>query len=597
MSVGPEFYQEGVGFNYNSPYIQDMVRRGMLPPPPGGLEAYTPTVELSKVDENGVEDESSKTTCKLYSHVPEPVLPPLEVLQQMSAGNRKFSALEDFTDEDMNDMREEENRLKETVVLKSESSQDDLNKFASNGIFKMDLPDESSQSAPDATVTNRPQSVSPPTVQQQATTQPYNYNLYRNNNRVDMDMVLAYNQYRVSKNPLLASVLPVPMPDPEEQAINDYAYKILTIPGYHQYCTQMYIQQAQQIQNQRIQNIIDYGNPYGPNAPQYGNQYSGMNYYQQQQALAAQQQAQQQQGYQQQQMYQQQQPYYYQQQPMNYGYNYGYFPQRQMDYHDRLVMESGLLTGATDKIIIGGAGLPGFPGYTPPRQQFRSPADIQRAYNNEVKRQQKAIQEKCDIIKKISRAVHNSIGDITGDELEEFLDEQYTVKFDGVDDEVFKEVYEELKLRNKLLRLKPVIADTSWLETAYKIQKAYKDEFPDNMSMVEFFDRAGSLYRDSLIYLGNKRKKNGKAKYDSNKFKEILQRELGDPQYFRSALFSGNRDKDGNRIILDEHYGLSAEFSKETGRMKYHLERPDWVKSYEDKKADFFRACLNRDKG
>ena len=208
-----------------------------------------------------------------------------------------------------------------------------------------------------------------------------------------------------------------------------------------------------------------------------------------------------------------------------------------------------------------------------------------------IQQQQKAIEaaqkemrrKQSDMMKHISRVVHKALGDITDEaELEEHL-KQYD--YETVDTEV-NEICEQLRLRRRLINLKPVQPNYAWLSYAHKIQDSYKSKYPDDMSLAEFLDKAGELYRDSLIELNERKQRDGKLKYNSDKFKSIVDLHRSSSSYFNSAL-------SGKSVDIGD---LEIQLPNNGERPKMVLNMPSKLSEYAERRQKFIQACLNSGK-
>lgn len=187
-----------------------------------------------------------------------------------------------------------------------------------------------------------------------------------------------------------------------------------------------------------------------------------------------------------------------------------------------------------------------------------------------------------DALRSISRNVHNSLHDIEGKELEEFLDNNYNYE---VESKEFEEMYQEWCLYTKLANLKPIQPNYAFLNYADKIRQKNKEEYPDDMSLAEYLNKAGNLYMDALMEQNQRRLRNGKLKYDSSGYRSLIDLHKSASSYFNSLLTGRTKSVD----IGD----LEIQLPTNGEKPKMVVNMPSKFQEYAERRAKFIASCLN----
>lgn len=193
-----------------------------------------------------------------------------------------------------------------------------------------------------------------------------------------------------------------------------------------------------------------------------------------------------------------------------------------------------------------------------------------------------AERNQIDTMKHISRIVHKSLKDIEGEELETFLDNTYNYEEASKE---FEELYQQYMSYIKLSNLKPVQPNYAYVNYANAVSAKNKARFPDDMSLADYLDKAGELYMEAIIAQNERRERNGKLKYDSNKYRSIIDLHRSTSSYFNSLLTGKTKSVD----IGD----LEIQIPPNGEKPKMVVNMPSKYNEYKDRRARFINACMN----
>lgn len=203
-------------------------------------------------------------------------------------------------------------------------------------------------------------------------------------------------------------------------------------------------------------------------------------------------------------------------------------------------------------------------GYQQPFQQMMNPPQQQSYYGNNVpgmiynpyalKAQQEAIRaakseqfrQQSEVFKKLSRCCHASLGD--KDKFEDF-EQHLKDRWEYVPEEDIEKKLKENPMYDEILHYTKLCAiSDKILQPVPEYNYAFADylnkrveerrkEFPDDMSLAEFLDKAHILYINALRNNYARSTVNGKKQYDSNKYKNLIRQSNGGlSSYFNSIL-------------------------------------------------------------
>lgn len=268
----------------------------------------------------------------------------------------------------------------------------------------------------------------------------------------------------------------------------------------------------------------------------------------------------------------------------------GFPPNDGINYESPIIQSMGGM-GSIPPTPIGNIANIGGIGYMPGRMMNSAYYNNTFSYNNPylmLQRQRameaakkEAERRQSDAMKSLSRIAHQAIGDMKSEEeLEEHLKRNYDYESRNAEMEV---MVQELRNYNKLANLKPVQPNYNYLAYAQKVSKSYKDKYPDDMSLADFLDKAGELYRDALVEMHERDQKNGKLKYNSNSYKNIVDMHRSSSSYFNDIL-TGKKSIDIGDLEIQIPDGE---------RPKMVLNMPSKMQEYADRKAKFIAACLS----
>lgn len=196
-----------------------------------------------------------------------------------------------------------------------------------------------------------------------------------------------------------------------------------------------------------------------------------------------------------------------------------------------------------------------------------------------------AIRKQGDMMKSISTVVHKALNDMEEEELEEHLNRNYN--YQEANSEM-EEMVEQVRQYNKLANLKPIAPNYGFLTYCSKVSKSYKDKYPDDMSLADYLNNAGNLYREALIEMNERKQRDGKLKYNSNNFKNIVDMHRTSSSYFNGILTGKTKSID----IGD----LEIQIPNNGERPKMVLNMPSKMQEYADRKAKFIESCLRGSK-
>lgn len=252
-------------------------------------------------------------------------------------------------------------------------------------------------------------------------------------------------------------------------------------------------------------------------------------------------------------------------------------------------------------VNVGGIGYN--PNYFPPqminRQNFGSYMNSpyytnNYSYNNPyaLAQQQKAMEaarneemrKQTDTMKAISRMCHKALGDVADDDMEEYVNKQYDRNEEY--EKEFNQMVEDVRLYLRLGNLRPVQPNYGYLEYCAKVRKSYKDKYPDDMSLAEFLENAGELYRDSLIEMNQRKQRDGKLKYSTQGYKDLVALHRSSSSYFNSALTGKNNSIE----IGDLEFHLPTAPGEKT---RITVNMPAKIAEYNERRNQFIEACLN----
>ena len=223
------------------------------------------------------------------------------------------------------------------------------------------------------------------------------------------------------------------------------------------------------------------------------------------------------------------------------------------------------------------------PYYTNNYSYYNPYAMIQHQKAMEAARKE-AIRKQSDVMKSISRNVHAALGDLDDKQMEEHL-RQYDYE---THDTELEELREQFRLYVKLGNLKPVQPNYGYLAYCQKISKSYKDRFPDDMSLADFLENAGVLYREALIEMNERKQRDGKLKYNSDSFKNLVDLHRTSSSYFNGILTGKEKSID----IGD----LEIRIPDNGDKPKMVLNMPSKFTEYQERRQQFIQACLNSGK-
>lgn len=196
---------------------------------------------------------------------------------------------------------------------------------------------------------------------------------------------------------------------------------------------------------------------------------------------------------------------------------------------------------------ISGYGYNNYPGimggyYNPYVQGYYNPYLIhkqQQALEAQIREQQR---QQSDIWKKLSRNVNTVLQTV------ENIDE-HVKKYDPVD--TYSEEYLEAIKYNKLMNLKPLnteeIINSNIQRINNQIQQT-KKEFPDDMSLMDFFDKAGELLLEIRLEEMKKKQRDVSQLYDRNGYQSLIKSYAGNSNYFNTVF----NNKPRKEITIDD---------------------------------------------
>lgn len=210
-------------------------------------------------------------------------------------------------------------------------------------------------------------------------------------------------------------------------------------------------------------------------------------------------------------------------------------------------------------------------------------------YQQQLKAQEAAqkeqMRQRSDMMKRFSRTVHKSIGDLDKfDNFDEFLNKQY----DPVETHYGKTQYEiDADHYNHLSNLVPITPDYNYINRCNTIHESYRKRFPSNMGLSDFLDNAGTLILEDMVSNNNKLNRNGKLRYDSDNYKKILDSHKSCSNYFNSALLS-NRNSSINIDDMEIELPSNSE-----DKPKMVINCPSHMQEYNARRQAFLNALLN----
>lgn len=210
-------------------------------------------------------------------------------------------------------------------------------------------------------------------------------------------------------------------------------------------------------------------------------------------------------------------------------------------------------------------------------------AALQRQRAEEAAKKEQA-RKQGDMFKSITKQVHKALGDMDDEQLDKFVEDKYD--YDKVH-KAISELREELELYGSLTRLQPIPPNYAYLAKAANISKSYKDRFPDDMSLAEYLDKAGELYREALIDLNKRAQRDGKLKYNSSRFNSIVDMHRDSSSYFNKILTGQQQSIDIGDLEIRLPDGESGD------RLSIVPNMPSRIQEYAERKRQFLEACLN----
>lgn len=164
----------------------------------------------------------------------------------------------------------------------------------------------------------------------------------------------------------------------------------------------------------------------------------------------------------------------------------------------------------------------------------------QKKYEEELKEDQK---RSANIWKKISRNVNSVVGSIND------IDE-HVKKYDPVESNSY---YQDVQEYNKLLNLNSIGPqpefNTSRIQIINSNIEKRKEEFPDDMSLTEYFEKAGSLVLEARLAQSKKNQKNISKLYDGDQYSQLVKMHSGNNNYFNTVFSNRHNSKD---ISIDD---------------------------------------------
>lgn len=166
---------------------------------------------------------------------------------------------------------------------------------------------------------------------------------------------------------------------------------------------------------------------------------------------------------------------------------------------------------------------------------YQNPYTLARQREAMESARKEQIRKESDTLKAISRGVHRALKDMDEDELENHVKQFNPLEYNHEFEEAVNEVLQYIKLSN----LKPTPVDMRRVAYLNQVRKSYKDKYPDDMSLADFFNNAGVLYRDSIFEMKERETRNGQLKYNSAQFNSIVDMHRTASSYFNRSILNG----------------------------------------------------------
>lgn len=201
---------------------------------------------------------------------------------------------------------------------------------------------------------------------------------------------------------------------------------------------------------------------------------------------------------------------------------------------------------------------------------YANPYLLQKQREAEAIKQREEARRNADMMKKIARKVHyasnSNIDDI----------EEHVKKYDPVDHNDSRTAHEthyvQLVVSLQSSQNAPAYNTRPIEEVNSRIEKT-KEEFPDDMSVFDYFEKAGSIIVQNKLDEQRDSQRDLSKLYDTNKYKELVKMHSKKKGIF-SSLFDSNRSNMDDLDIDDMEIHLPSESQNQ----------------YAKKREEFFRS-------
>lgn len=186
--------------------------------------------------------------------------------------------------------------------------------------------------------------------------------------------------------------------------------------------------------------------------------------------------------------------------------------------------------------------------YVAARQQ-----EMQMAQQMEIQRQQ------TDMMKRLSRNANKTLGkEISEEELNRIYDPQSSQQYMNEQMKFSQEAYEAMQTQKLMMHV--INQRENNLPKRVNQQQAihnqvsskYKEQFPDDMGIFEYFEDAWKIARDAKEEEYRKQQRNLSQLYDRNKYNELLKMHSNTSNYFNSALTNPMRNQAFGNVNIDD---------------------------------------------
>lgn len=172
--------------------------------------------------------------------------------------------------------------------------------------------------------------------------------------------------------------------------------------------------------------------------------------------------------------------------------------------------------------------------YNPHAQSYYNPYLIHQQQQKLESKMKEEKKKQSEIWKKLSRNVNSATGLIENIE-------DHVKRYDPIE-ENNEEYIEEMKYHKLQSIQNNHVVNNVRINAVVEIHNRTKSEFPDEMSLAEYFDKAGQLIVEARIEESRNRQRDVSRLYDRTQYSDLVKMHSRDNNYFNSVFAGGYRN-------------------------------------------------------